>query len=91
MDFKWLALLSFVVVIDEYLSFKDHIEYLEKKISPKIAVIHRLRHLLPSDCLNKIYLAIIQSIFDYCLTVWGNSSNKISCQFKDSRTVLHVQ
>ena len=39
-------------------------------------IIHRLRHLLPSDCVNKIYLAIIQSIFDYCLTVWGNSSKQ---------------
>ena len=80
------------IVIDENLSFKDHIEYLEKKISPKIAVIHRLRHLLPSDCLNKIYLAIIQSIFDYCLTVWGNSSkqNLMSIQRLQNRSARAV-
>ena len=80
------------IVIDVNLSFKDHIEYLEKKISPKIAVIHRLRHLLPSGCFSKIYLAIIQSIFDYCLTVWENSSkqNLMSVQRLQNRAAHEV-
>ena len=57
------------------LSFNKHIDHLIKKISPKIAVLHRLRYRLPVS-LNQIYLAIVQSTFDYCLSVWGNTSKQ---------------
>ena len=64
------------IVIDENLSFNKHIDHLIKKISPKIAVLHRLRYRLPVSSLNQIYLAIVQSTFDYCLSVWGNTSKQ---------------
>ena len=60
------------VIIDEHLNFSEHISYLIKKISPKIALLHRLRQFLDSDILNNVYKAIIQSHFDYCISVWGN-------------------
>ena len=43
------------VHIDQTLSFKNHIDQLTKRVSPKIAVIHRLRPILSSDILNIIY------------------------------------
>ena len=61
------------VYIDETLSFNHHIDYLTKKISPKIGLLHRLRYILPK---NSVYLATIQPLFHYGLTVWGNSTKK---------------
>ena len=64
------------VYIDETLSFNHHIDYLTKKISPKIGLLHRLCYILPKKALNSVYLATIQPLFDYGLTVWGNSTKK---------------
>ena len=64
------------VHIDQTLSFKNHIDQLTKRVSPKIAVIHRLRPILSSDILNIIYQTTVQPIFDYCLLVWGTSSKQ---------------
>ena len=64
------------VYIDENLNFNRHVQYLTKKVSPKIALIHRLRNTLPPESLNLVYTSLIQSSFDYCLSVWGNSSKK---------------
>ena len=64
------------VYLDSYLSFDKHIPYLSSKVSPKIALLHRLRSFLPVKALNQFYLTAIQSLFDYCLTVWGSTTNK---------------
>ena len=64
------------VYLDSYLSFDKHISYLSSKISPKIALLHRLRSFIPVKALNQFYLTAIQSLFDYCLTVWGSTTNK---------------
>ena len=80
------------VIIDENLTFNYHIEYLKKKISSKIAIIHRLRHTLPISSLNQIYLALMQSVFDYCITIWGNSSkqNVLSVQRLQNRAARAI-
>ena len=64
------------IYLDNTLSFKAHIEYLIKKICPKIGILHRLRHLLSTDILNIVYKTTIQPLIDYCLTVWGTSSKQ---------------
>ena len=63
------------VTIDENLNFSEHVSQLISKISPKIALLNRLRHMLDIKTLNNVYLTIVQSLFDYCLTVWGNCPN----------------
>ena len=64
------------IFIDQNLNFNCHIKYLVKKISPKIGILHRLRQFLPPDVLNIVYKTTIQPIFDYCITVWGNSTKQ---------------
>ena len=43
---------------------------------PKIGLLRRLRQIVPTACLTKYYMATVQSHIDYCLTVWGFTSNK---------------
>ena len=64
------------VVIDSDVKWDKHIEYLCKKVNPKIGIIHRLRPILPTSCLNTIYLTLVQPHLDYCITVWGSCANK---------------
>ena len=63
------------VVIDNCLSWNDHVEYLYKKISPKLGILYRLSKFLSKPILNTIYLTLIQPDFDYCISLWGNCSS----------------
>ena len=65
------------VYLDENLNFHYHVVYLTAKISSKIGMLHRLRQTFSSPVLNVIYLTSIQSLLDYCLTVFGPSSKTI--------------
>ncbi len=60
---------------DSMLNWSNHITQLCKKIAPKIGLLRRLRHIVPIECLKKIYQSTVQSHIDYCLTVWGFTSN----------------
>ena len=59
--------------IDNNLNFHSHINALAKKLSSKVGLLHRLGTFLPSNQLIMIYSAIIQSLIDYGITLWGSS------------------
>ena len=46
---------------------------MEKSLASKIGMLHRISRFLPSSSLISIYVAIIQSKFDYGITHWGCS------------------
>ena len=80
------------VEFDSTLSFCKHVENVTLKVVSKIGLIHRLRQILDVDSLNIIYITMIQSVFDNCLTVWGSCAsvylNKIqSLQNRAARAV----
>ena len=67
------------VTIDRTLSWDDHISCISsvcKKVSPKIELLRKIKYKLPKDQLCTIYNSIIQPNFDYCISVWGNTSSK---------------
>ena len=68
-------------MIDSYLSWQPHVEYLYSKIVSKIGLLHRLRQTVTSDILNIIYLSIIQPYCDYCITLLFKNSEYV--QFKN--------
>ena len=78
------------VVMDQHLNFASHVSHVVKKISPKIALLHRLRPILDLSTLNQLYLSIVQSHFDYCITIWGTVLKRTSNKFKDSKIELPV-
>ena len=61
--------------IDSKLNWREHVFNVKKKISPKVGLIRKLKHIVPQDCLIKYYIATVQSQIDYCLSVWGYSSD----------------
>ena len=63
---------SLGVLIDENLTWSNHINAITKKISSGIGSIKRISHCVPPATLHTIYHGLVQSHFDYCSVVWGN-------------------
>ena len=61
------------ILIDDNLSFKSHIHYLEPKLSRSVGVISRLRYFLPSSALINLYYSLIHSHLLYGLPVWAST------------------
>ena len=63
---------SLGVLIDENLTWSNHINAITKKISSGIGSIKRISYCVPPATLHTIYHRLVQSHFDYCSVVWGN-------------------
>ena len=68
---------SLGVLIDENLTWSDHINAISKKISTGIGSIKRISHCVPPATLQNIFHGLVQSHFDYCSVVWGNCAKTI--------------
>ena len=60
------------LIIDQHLTWDDHVSDLCKRLCPNIGLLSRVRHILPFPQLMTVYLTTIQSVMDYGLTVWGS-------------------
>ena len=65
------------VLIDSQLTFKNHIDELNKKISRSIGVIYKLRPYVTTKILTNVYYAIVYPFLLYGIIIWGNASNTL--------------
>ena len=68
--FKYLG-----VVINQTMSWSEHIDTISTKINQRIGMIKRIRHLLPLHAKLTLYNCLIIPLFDYGDTVWGDKNN----------------
>ena len=59
------------VVIDESLTWKNHICYISGKIARGIGMLIKARQLLNKDSLVTLYYSFLYPYFTYCNIVWG--------------------
>ena len=59
------------VTMDETLSWKEHVSSMGKKISPRLALLRRVRKVLPKSTCITLYNAMVLPLFDYCVVVWN--------------------
>ena len=59
------------VVLDEKLTFKEHIKIVSKKVSKLTGLMYKLKHFFPLDVLKNLYFTLIQPYFTYCILAWG--------------------
>jgi len=64
------------VLVDNNLSWTDHIKHISKKVNSSLWLLSRIRHFLPERHRKLFYNSYIQPYLDYCNTVWGNSNDK---------------
>ena len=65
------------VIIDDKLSWREHVDYIRGKISRSIGVLYRARPLLSQQSLIKLYYAFIYPYLNYCVDVWGHCSQGV--------------
>ena len=73
-SFKYIG-----VLLDECLSFNDHINYVRSKVASRLGLLSLLRGCLSTEAANKIYLSTVLPILSYCDTCFyplGSTSRK---------------
>ena len=71
--FKYLG-----VVVDESLSWNNHVSYVASRVYPKLKLLGRISSFLSPEILLKIYKTTNLPIWDYGCIVWGFCSKKNS-------------
>ena len=79
------------VIIDNRLSWKQHIQYISGKISKSIALMRLLRNKFPKRILKIIYMSLIYSYINYCNLIWGGAyKNNIDPLIKLQKKALRI-
>lgn len=60
------------VVIDEKITWKPHISYLQTKVAKCVGIMRRASHALNHNALLILYNSFVMSYLSYCVEVWGN-------------------
>ena len=74
-NLKYLGLL-----LGHTLSWKEHVENIGNKISPRLGMLRRARKVLPNPTCLMLYNTTVLPLFDYCSSVWDSCGvgNKVS-------------
>jgi len=65
------------VLIDSHLTFKYHINELNKKIARSIGILYKLRPFVNLNILKSVYYAIVYPFLLYGVIVWGATSKSL--------------
>ena len=65
------------IVINENLTWNNHISYISQKISPVVGIINRLKNQLPTRILKMIYNSLILSRLHYGNILWGGNPGSL--------------
>ena len=80
------------VVLDDTLSFNDHVDYVRMRVSKILGMFSRIRPSLTLEAANRLYKAMVLPVLDYCDAVWhecgqGNSDKIERLQRRAARIV----
>jgi hypothetical protein len=79
------------VVIDNKLSWDNHIKALKKKLASCSGSINRIRESLPEELFPELYHTLFESYLTYGITVWGGISDpKLEPLFKAQKKVIRI-
>ena len=73
------------VTMDRQLSWRKHIDGVQKKCFSMLGLLFRVRRALPTELRKRLYLALVQPHLDYCAVVWAE------CSQVDARKLDSVQ
>ena len=84
------------VILDESLTWKQHINHINTKITKSLFAIKQVKHILNTDSLKILYSALIQPHINYGILAWGNATKSILkhtivLQKRAIRTICKVQ
>ena len=84
------------VIIDQKLSWQEHINYVHSKLSKTIGIIRRASFILDRPTLRSLYFSLSYPYLSYCNIVWGSThpskvQKLITCQKKLIRVISKAQ
>ena len=79
-DFKYLG-----IVLDDSLTWKDHVRYVISKVGKIVGILGRLRRNITIHAAFEMYNSLILPIVDYCDVVW------FSCNKADTESFESLQ
>ena len=65
------------VILDDKLTFKDHISHVTSKISKVSGILFKLKHSFPLEIIRKLYLTLLYPYLNYCILAWGSASQTL--------------
>lgn len=81
---------SLGVILDNCLTWKDHIDSVCKRISSKIALLKRIVYFLNDEMKLLFYNAYILPYIDYCCTIWGKNKTHTKKIFTLQKRALRI-
>ena len=61
------------IVIDEFLTWREHLGFISKNIIKCAAIIFRIRHFSNLNTLKLIYYVLVNPYLIYGNLIWGNT------------------
>lgn len=75
------------VYIDNSLNWREHVNYVVKRMNTNFYIILQLKKVLGSKELIDIYYATVNSLFAYNITLWGNSTEAFRVFISQKRII----
>ena len=83
------------VLLDDNLSWKEHIKYLENKIAKNIGLMYWAKPFLNKEPLLALYCSYIHSYLNYAHLAWGSTYltnlKKLRSQQKHAIRIVHIK
>lgn len=61
------------IIMDENLNWKEHVEWMTKKVNKSLGKIRKISHQVSSKCLIILYYSLICPYLSYCNMVWAST------------------
>ena len=61
------------VILDEKLTFREHLTMITSKISKVVGLFYRLKQQFPQDIIHKLYYSLVYPYLNYCILAWGSA------------------
>ena len=84
------------MIVDDKLTWSQHVYYISSKITRNIGILKRIRHFIPKESLLLLYHTLVEPYFRYCSIVWGQCSETLkdklqTLQNKAARTIAKAR
>ena len=79
------------IIIDENLTWKNHIELIESKVAKNIGMLYKAKFILNKKCLRDLYFAFIHSYLSYANIGWASTNpNKLKKLYNKQKHAARI-
>ena len=78
----------FGILLDENLSWKEHLKMMENEIAKNVGLIYKVKPFLNKDSLLALYFSYIHSYINYANLVWGSTHRTYLRKINSKKRVL---